>query len=29
MMEPPANFHHSDEAVILTNDDATDCKRWV
>lgn len=27
MMEPPCSFHPCDEAVIATNDDASDCKR--
>lgn len=26
-MEPPCSFHPCDEAVIATNDDASDCKR--
>ena len=26
-MEPPHSFHPCDEAVIATNDDASDCKR--
>lgn len=26
-MEPPSTFHPSDEAVIATNDDASECKR--
>uniref|UniRef100_A0A1A9WVZ7 Uncharacterized protein n=1 Tax=Glossina brevipalpis TaxID=37001 RepID=A0A1A9WVZ7_9MUSC len=27
IMEPPCSFHPCDEAVIATNDDASDCKR--
>lgn len=26
-MEQSSSFHHSDEAVISTNDDASDCKK--